>query len=170
MIHPFLLTACVLVAAFTCMAAAAETAAQPGPSTQPAAPQPAAPMPNMTSHTLVLLVLADNPPKLDAAASAELQKQHLAHIQFMASTGKVLVAGPFANRDDDNLRGMLIFSCDIDEARAMASDDPAVKAGRLKVVCMKWWTDQDALAFPWAEKHRAEEHAAEKQANEKPAK
>jgi uncharacterized protein YciI len=106
----------------------------------------------MTSHTLVLLVLTDNPPKLDAAASAELQKQHLAHIQFMASTGKVLVAGPFANRDDDSLRGMLIFSCDIDVARAMASADPAVKAGRLKVVCMKWWTDQDALAFPWAEK------------------
>jgi uncharacterized protein YciI len=118
----------------------------------------------MTSHTLVLLVLADNPPKLDAAASAELQKQHLAHIQFMGNSGKVLVAGPFANRDDDTLRGALIFACDIDEARAMASADPAVKAGRLKVVCMKWWTDQDALAFPWAEKHRAEKHRAEKPA------
>ena len=103
--------------------------------------------PAMESHTLVLLILSDSPPTLDAEASAALQSQHMAHIKSMGETGKVLVAGPFAQRDDQALRGMLIFSCPIEEARAMANKDPAVKAGRLKVVCMTWMTEKGAMTF-----------------------
>ena len=150
----------LLALSLTATVAAAQSSS-PGAaaSAGSATTQPAAPMANMTSHTMVLLVLAENPPKLEPAAAAELQKQHMAHIQFMGNTGKVLAAGPFGNRDDETIRGMLIFSCDIDEARAMANEDPAVKAGRLKVVCMKWWTDKDAVAFPWAQQ-RAKDQAA----------
>ena len=72
----------------------------------------------------------------------------------MASSGKVLVAGPFGARDDERLRGALVFNCPIEEARALANEDPAVKAGRLKVVCMTWNTSRAAMIFP--AEHRAE--------------
>jgi uncharacterized protein len=121
--------------------------AEQTPATMPASAPSSMPM-NMEKHTLVMLVLADNPPTLDKQASAELQARHLAHIQKMGATGKVLVAGPFANRDDEKLRGLLVFSCSIDEARAMANQDPAVQTGRLKVVCMSWMTEKGYLAFP----------------------
>jgi uncharacterized protein YciI len=102
----------------------------------------------LVSRTFVLLTLTDNPPKFDEAAAADLQKRHLAHIAAMTAGGKVLVAGPFSNREDERLRGALIFNCAIDEARALANEDPAVKAGRLRVVCMTWNTSRDAMVFP----------------------
>ncbi len=103
---------------------------------------------DMVARTFVVLTLTDHPPKLDEKAAAELQVKHLAHIAEMSRSGKVLVAGPFGQRDDESLRGALVFSCSIDEARALANDDPAVKAGRLKVVCMTWNTSKAAMVFP----------------------
>lgn len=110
------------------------------------------PAPEMVGRTFVLLTLTDHPPQLDEAAAADLQRRHLAHIASMSASGKVLVAGPFSNRDEEGLRGALVFNCPIEEARAMASQDPAVKAGRLKVVCMTWNTSKAAMLFP-AESH-----------------
>lgn len=112
---------------------------------QPAAPTPA---PSLVARTFVLLTLTDNPPRLDDAAAADLQRRHLAHIASMAASGKLLVAGPFSQRDDERLRGAMVFSCPIDEARALANEDPAVQAGRLKAVCMNWNTAPDAMVFP----------------------
>ena len=40
------------------------------------------------------------------------------------------------------------------EARALAEADPAVKAGRLRVEMMTWYTEKGALAFPGVEKMR----------------
>lgn len=69
----------------------------------------------------------------------QLQKDHLAHIRRMADSGKLLLAGPFM--DDTTLRGMLVFqTATLEEARAMAEDDPAVKAGRLKVELHPWFS------------------------------
>lgn len=105
-------------------------------------------MPSLVARTFVILALTDNPPKLDDAAAADLQRRHLAHISSMAASGKVLVAGPFSQRDDERIRGAIVFSCPIDEARTLANEDPAVKAGRLKVVCMNWNTAAEAMLFP----------------------
>jgi uncharacterized protein YciI len=47
-----------------------------------------------------------------------------------ADSGKLILAGPFA--DEGDLRGMLVFRVDSpEEAKALAAQDPAVKAGRL---------------------------------------
>ncbi len=92
-------------------------------------------------------MLADHPPQMDEKAAADLQARHLAHIAEMTRSGKVLVAGPFGSRDDERLRGAIVFSCAIDEARQLASEDPAVKTGRLKVVCMTWNTQKGAMSF-----------------------
>ena len=68
----------------------------------------------------------------------KLQSEHLAHIGRMAETGKLLVAGPFT--DNGDLRGMLIFRVDSpEEARTLAEQDPAVKAGRLILEWHTWF-------------------------------
>ena len=54
----------------------------------------------------------------------------------MADAGKLIVAGPFA--DGGQLRGIFIFKATAEEARALASEDPAVKAGRLALDVHPW--------------------------------
>jgi uncharacterized protein YciI len=68
----------------------------------------------------------------------QLQADHLAHIGKMADTGKLILAGPFS--DGGDLRGMLIFRVDtLEEAKALAEQDPAVKAGRLVLEWHPWF-------------------------------
>ena len=68
----------------------------------------------------------------------KLQADHLAHIGKMADTGKLILAGPFG--DNSDLRGMLIFRVDsAEEAKALAEQDPAVKAGRLVLEWHPWF-------------------------------
>jgi uncharacterized protein len=67
-----------------------------------------------------------------------LQKAHLANIRKMAETGKLLIAGPFS--DGGDLRGMFVFRVEtLEEARALAEQDPAVKAGRLVLEWHPWF-------------------------------
>jgi len=68
----------------------------------------------------------------------KLQSEHHAHIGKMAETGKLIIAGPFA--DGGDLRGMLIFRVETpEEAKALAEQDPAVKAGRLILEWHPWF-------------------------------
>jgi uncharacterized protein YciI len=68
----------------------------------------------------------------------KLQEAHLAHIRAMGESGKLLVAGPFS--DGGDLRGMFIFRLDsLEEARALAEQDPAVQAGRLVLEWHPWF-------------------------------
>lgn len=70
-------------------------------------------------------------------ATEELQKAHLANINRLAESKKLVVAGPFG--DNTNLRGIFVFRVgSIDEARALAETDPAVKAGRLAIDMHPW--------------------------------
>ena len=67
---------------------------------------------------------------------------HMAHIQEMASAGKLLVAGPFLHGDDapkDALAGIYVFDvATLEEAVALTQADPAVKAGRFTVEVLPW--------------------------------
>ncbi len=66
-----------------------------------------------------------------------IQSEHLAHLGKMNEAGKLVGAGPFL--DGGDLRGILIFkAASIEEARAMAEADPAVKAGRLVLEFHPW--------------------------------
>jgi len=58
-----------------------------------------------------------------------LQVGHMKNIGRMADAGKLIAAGPFL--DDGPLRGIYLFTADSAEAHRFASEDPAVKAGRL---------------------------------------
>lgn len=71
----------------------------------------------------------------------KIQKQHLAHINWMAEQGYLDIAGPFA--DDGEIRGILIMRVPtIEKARALAAMDPAVKANRLVMEIHPWWAAQ----------------------------
>ena len=106
----------------------------------------AEPPPNMERYSLVILRRPANAPtNLDAAA---LQRQHIGHLQAMARAGKLVVAGPFDDQTDPRMRGLCIYRTSIDEARRLAQDDPAVKAGRLEVEVLSWWVEKGAMTFP----------------------
>lgn len=81
----------------------------------------------------------------------KLQAQHLGHFKKMAEAGKLVVAGPFMNQDDETARGLCLYRVATkEEARKLAEEDPAVKAGRIKVEVMTWMTEKGAIAFPKA--------------------
>lgn len=69
---------------------------------------------------------------------AKIQEGHMANIKKMAASGKLLVAGPMGDRGE--LRGIFIFDAKtVDEVKAMAEEDPAIKAGRLVLELHPWY-------------------------------
>ena len=80
----------------------------------------------------------------DSTTAAKLQEGHMANINKMAASGKLLVAGPFL--EDANWRGVFILKCDTkEEAENLVKDDPAVKAGRLSYEIHPWMTGKNCL-------------------------
>ncbi|MDX2218496.1 MAG: YciI family protein [Burkholderiales bacterium] len=66
-----------------------------------------------------------------------IQAGHMAHINTMHEAGKLAIAGPFAG--GGARRGVFLFKLDsLEAAQALAADDPAVKAGRLKLETFYW--------------------------------
>lgn len=116
-----------------------------------ATPAASAKKPEFDKHYLVLLKRAPNAPQLEKAALEKLQAAHLAHFGRMAEAGKLVLAGPFGEQDDVARRGACISrTATKDEARSLAEQDPMVKAGRLQVEVLAWFTEKGYLAFPKA--------------------
>jgi len=141
------------------LAAALLAPAQGAPSPQapaeshPSAPKPAAPPPNLEAYQLVILQRPEHPRDYPQDKLEEIQQAHLAHLRELARAGKLLVAGPLDDQPDPRMRGIEIFRVgSLEEAKRLAAEDPAVKAGRLEPVVMTWFTEKGALAFPIAEK------------------
>lgn len=117
---------------------------------------PAASPPKLESYELVMLYRGKNPPTLTEAEGQRLQEAHLGHLRKMAEAGKMVVAGPLDDQPDQTLRGLCLYRVgSLAEARRLAQEDPAVKAGRLRVEVMTWYTEKGALSFPVAEKLRS---------------
>jgi uncharacterized protein YciI len=119
------------------------------------APAAAAPAPSATmefeSHPIVLLVRPANAPDYPPEKLEEIQAAHLAHIRAMGESGRLVAAGPFDEQSDPRYRGILIFRlATAEEARKLAEEDPAVKAGRLEVVSVLWYHQKGAVVFPLA--------------------
>jgi len=85
---------------------------------------------------------------------------HMAHIRAMGATGKLILAGPFEieGTPPNAIAGILLFDVEtIEEAQAMASDDPAVKAGRLTLEVLPWYGPK-GITFPGKENPPALAH------------
>ena len=92
----------------------------------------------MTTYYVGFLYRGTNWTPLETPETRAIQQAHLANIQRMAEAGKLLVAGPFL--DDGDLRGIYVFRVgSMAEAEALATTDPAVKAGRLRLEFHPWF-------------------------------
>ena len=101
----------------------------------------------LESYGFVLLRRGPRAHDYDDAEPDRLQAAHLAHLDAMRAQGKLLVAGPFSDQPDETLRGLCVYACDLEETRALAESDPSVRAGRMAVDVMTWWTLPGALRF-----------------------
>lgn len=107
--------------------------------------------PEFGSLYLVLLKAGPNAEKLTDEKLQEIQTQHLAHLRKLSEAGTIMVAGPFDEQDDDGMRGMCLYrTASKEEAKKLAEEDPAVKAGRLEVEIQRWWFHTERVAFPMA--------------------
>lgn len=87
----------------------------------------------------VFMLLNEGPKRdHDSVTVAKIQEGHMKHINEMAKTGKMVIAGPFDKGGKH--RGILIFDVDsISQAIRMESTDPAVVSGRLEMQAIYWW-------------------------------
>jgi len=66
----------------------------------------------------------------------------------MKEAGYLKVAGPLGDQPDDSWRGICLYQVgSLGEARRLAETDPAVRAGRLTIEVMHWYTAKGACAF-----------------------
>ncbi len=106
-------------------------------------------------YQMVLLRSVAGAKQMSKEDHAELFEGHIGHFKKMAVEGKMAVAGPFGDQDDKTLEGLCLYRVgSVSEARALAEQDPAVKARQLKVEVMTWYVEKGALAFPVADKMR----------------
>lgn len=124
-------------------------AQNPEPSAKPEIKPTAQPPMQLEKFALILLKKG---PKWNPHTTPEgerIQQEHLAHLRKLWEAGKPLVAGPFGDQADPTLRGMCLYRVDSpEEAKKLAQADPAVKARRLVVEAMSWYTEKGYLAFP----------------------
>src|SRR5256885_3270070 len=120
------------------------------PGQKPAALPAPPPGIEFDSYYIVFLRRPAKPAQYDQAKLDEIQKRHLAHLGDLYRSGKAVTAGPFDEQDDETNRGLVIMPVSLgkDEVRRLASDDPAVKAGRLKVEIVRWYFQKGTAVFP----------------------
>lgn len=130
----------LLLLAGTCAALFAQEKA----ATPPAAP---ALPPNMTTYYFCLLTRGPNAGTGTREERQQAQAAHMANIQRLADSGKLLVAGPFM--DGGDWRGIFIFKCaNLEEAQALVASDPLIKDGRLKAEIHPWLTMKGNIRDP----------------------
>jgi uncharacterized protein YciI len=99
-------------------------------------------------RTVVLLRRGTNPPELDEEASTALHHAHLAHLADLVRRGIIAANGPLLDQSDESIRGMSVYTVDPREARRLAEEDPAVRAGRFRVDVARWAVAAGRIAFP----------------------
>jgi len=97
-------------------------------------------------YTVALLVTCPDEPEWGDGEREALQDAHLAHLADLHEAGHLLAVGPLADPDGE-LRGLLLFRCGVDEARALAEDDPAVRAGAFLLRVLPWSIPAGGLHF-----------------------
>src|SRR5688572_26241032 len=76
----------------------------------------------------------------------KLQAAHIAHLTKLGNEGHALIAGPIGGGGD--LAGIVMLkAATADAARALQAEDPAVKAGRLRIEMVTYMTPGNWFSF-----------------------
>jgi uncharacterized protein len=98
----------------------------------------------MVKIFLGLFTIGDNQATATTSETQQLQLGHLWHLRKLMDAGKIVAAGPVSNNSD--IRGIMVLQTEtLQEARAIANQDPMVKAGRLKVELHPWWVSKGVM-------------------------
>ena len=123
------------------VAGCASHAPCPATPTSPAAPEPAGKL-EMKQYFLVLLRRG---PAWSPEKTPETKKMfegHMANIEAMAASGKLLIAGPMDADPADKTAVAGIFLFDVktkEEVVELMKNDPAIAAGRLQPEILSWY-------------------------------
>ena len=101
----------------------------------------------LDSYSFVLLKRGPRAAEFSDDELEVLQAQHLAHLEAMTEQGHLAIAGPFSDQPDETLRGFCLYRTDLEVTRRLAESDPSVRAGRMAVDVMGWWTKKGSLPF-----------------------
>lgn len=107
----------------------------------------------MKPYTIVMLTTGTAKIE-DKAKMSSLMKGHMENIGKLANEGKIVVAGPFLEKNKENYRGMFIFNTKSkEEAEQWVKTDPAVQAGVFSYEIFPWY---GSAALPLYLKHHDE--------------
>lgn len=102
---------------------------------------PKVPM-TMTKYHFVILKRGPNWTNVATPEVQKLQLDHLWNVRRLLDEGKAVAAGPVGSVGD--LAGIFVFATtSLDEAKAWAEADPAVKAGRLVAEIHPWYVAKE---------------------------
>ena len=96
------------------------------------------------SLTVVLLLRRDEAPELDDEAADALQDAHLDYLASLHEAGHLVAAGPVGG---ERIRGLSLLRVDVDEARRLKEQDPAVRAGVYELEVLPWRFPAGAMSF-----------------------
>lgn len=99
-------------------------------------------------RTVVYLRSGTNPPDLAEEESMALHHAHLAYLADLGRRGLIAANGPLLDQSDETIRGMSVYTVEPGEARHLAEQDPAVRAGRFRIDVARWAVAADRIAFP----------------------
>jgi uncharacterized protein YciI len=99
----------------------------------------------LDAYTVVFLRRPPDAPNLPENELEDLQQQHLAFNGKMRAEGNIVFNGPLSGQPDETLRGISIYRTSVEDARRLASEDPAVQAGRLAIDVFTWYVQPGVL-------------------------
>ncbi|WP_326981974.1 YciI family protein [Chryseobacterium sp. MYb264] len=107
----------------------------------------------MKAYTIVMLTTGATKIE-DKTKMSELMSGHMTNIGKLADEGKIIVAGPFLDKNKENYRGMFIFNTKSkEEAEQWVKTDPAVQAGVFSYEIFPWY---GSAALPLYLEHHKE--------------
>jgi len=96
---------------------------------------------DIEAFELVILRRPPDAPAYDEETLDRIQREHLAYGDSLRAAGHTVTNG--------SVRGLAFYRTgSLDEARRLAEQDPAVRAGRLVVEVMTWWCRPGTMVQP----------------------
>jgi uncharacterized protein YciI len=98
-------------------------------------------------HTVLFLVRPANAPAFSEEELDRLQVEHLTYLRGLKRQGALITNGPLRDQTDERMRGMSVYRVPLEQALALAREDPMVRAGRLEVHGATWMTQSGTARF-----------------------